>query len=1446
MKQLLVLSKLAGTLGRSLMVLAGLFAVSARAGAQALPTTPPTGYDQSGQYTAGTTTTVSYYSPSQGSNDTLYIYTPPGYTSSKKYPVIYGYPGISAGADTIFDDWCVDAGIVADNLIGQGKIQPVIIVAIDDNNGDVASDTLNVIIPYIDSHYSTYADADHRGLYGYSWGGGYTFNIGCGNLNTFHYLNPCSAAPDKNADTSLFPNNGADAQQKLKLMLIACGNADWLGLFSPSQNTHYFCVSNNIPHAWWPVNGGGHDAGTVWRPAMWNFLQMADAAGFRYPPVPRVAFSQVEAENYDSQFGGVVPESCGDTGGGQDVGTITNGCYLVYHNVNFGLGETAFNARVASASSGGNIEVRLDSTNGTLLGTCAVAGTGGWQTWTTVSCAASGATGTHDLILKFTGGSGYLFNVNWWVFNTATLPSAPAAPTSVTATAGSESVSVKWLSASSALTYNVKRSAVSGGPYVTVATMAGTNYIDTGVFAGTAYYYAVSALNAGGESANSSVISAVPTNNTPSPWLSRDIGAGGLAGSASFTNGVFTLFGCGSDIGGAADQFRLVYATNTGDCAITTRVATLDTYINSSAKAGAMIRESLNTNAMNAFIGVTAGNGVVFQYRSSTGGGTVSSAASGVAAPVWVKLARTGNTFSGYYSANGSSWTLVGSATLSMASAEYVGVGISSHEFSTLCSATLDHVTAPGWAPALTTPPSGLTATAGVEKATLKWAASSNATSYYVKRASASGGSYTNVATVTATNYTDTGLVGGSTYYYVVSAVNSLSGESANSAEVSASPTLTVPSPWKTQDIGTVGLAGGASFVNGVFTLSGAGADIWNSSDAFRFAYATNSGNFTIIARVASLQNIDAWSKAGVMIRESLDAGAANAFVAVTPGNGVTWQYRTSSGGSTANSATSGLTAPYWVKLVRNGTNITGYRSADGSTWTQQGTMTNTASLVYIGLALTSHNTSSLATATFDNVSVPGWTNSVAPSAPASLTASAGNAKAVLTWTASSGATSYNVKRSTTSGGPYSTIASSVTGTSYTDTGLTNGAAWFYVVSAVNASGESVNSPQATAQPQVVAPLGVAATPVSTNQIQVSWTAFNSSATYTVKRSTVSGGPYATIATGVAATSYLDSGLASGMVYYYVVSAVVSGVETPNSDPAAAITPMPVIGNLLHRYPLTESGGASFADAAGGQAWAGTVYNSATLSGGRLVLASASQQYASLPAGIVANQSNCAVMAWLNVSSTSAGTRLFDFGSGTGAYMYLAVHGGGSGALGFGITTNGSGAEQQITTSRTIAAGTWHMVAVSLGGGVGVLYLDGYAVGTNASLTLTPASLGVTANNYLGRSQNNDLYLDGSINEFRVYNSALSANEVKAANVLGRGQQLSSESPQLSAGFDGSNLILSWPLAGAGFGVQSRPGLDEGTWTAENAAQLQIVDGQWQVILALTNNAGPAFFRLAK
>jgi hypothetical protein len=127
-------------------------------------------------------------------------------------------------------------------------------------------------------------------------------------------------------------------------------------------------------------------------------------------------FVQTEAETIAWESG-VQTEATTDTGGGMDVTSINNGDYIKIRSVDFGAGATSFDARVASNTSGSSIELHLDSLSGTQIGTCAVSGTGGAQTWATQSCSVNSTTGVHDLFLKFTGsGSGNLFNFNWWRF----------------------------------------------------------------------------------------------------------------------------------------------------------------------------------------------------------------------------------------------------------------------------------------------------------------------------------------------------------------------------------------------------------------------------------------------------------------------------------------------------------------------------------------------------------------------------------------------------------------------------------------------------------------------------------------------------------------------------------------------------------------------------------------------------------------------------------------------------------------------------------------------------------------------------------------------------------------------------------------------------------------------------------------------------------------------
>jgi arabinoxylan arabinofuranohydrolase len=183
------------------------------------------------------------------------------------------------------------------------------------------------------------------------------------------------------------------------------------GLCDYKGNTYFFYHNGALP------GGGGfkrsvcveqlefNDDGTI--PTINMTKEGAPQIGHLNP------YDTVQAETICWESG-IETEKCSE--GGINVCDINDSDYIKIKGVDFGAGAASFEARVVSATNGGNIEIRLDSLTGTLVGTCPVSGTGDWQTWKTVSCSVSGASGVHDLYLKFTGGSERLFNFNWWRF----------------------------------------------------------------------------------------------------------------------------------------------------------------------------------------------------------------------------------------------------------------------------------------------------------------------------------------------------------------------------------------------------------------------------------------------------------------------------------------------------------------------------------------------------------------------------------------------------------------------------------------------------------------------------------------------------------------------------------------------------------------------------------------------------------------------------------------------------------------------------------------------------------------------------------------------------------------------------------------------------------------------------------------------------------------------
>ena len=176
-----------------------------------------------------------------------------------------------------------------------------------------------------------------------------------------------------------------------------------------------------------------------------------------------------------------------------------------------------------------------------------------------------------------------------------------------------------------------------------------------------------------------------------------------------------------------------------------------------------------------------------------------------------------------------------------------------------------------------------------------------------------------------------------------------------------------------TQAIGSVSNPGSLGIAAGTITMTGSGSDIWNGSDNFTYGSQLMTGDGSATVRVTSLTNTDSWAKAGLMLRAGTAANAINAFIAYTPGNGVTFQYRTVVGGGCAYTPTGSLSLPRWLRLIRTGTTVTGQHSADGVTWTTLGSTTlSLGTTANCGLALTAHNNAAVATATFTSYATTG------------------------------------------------------------------------------------------------------------------------------------------------------------------------------------------------------------------------------------------------------------------------------------------------------------------------------------------------------------------------------------------------------------------------------------------------------------------------------------------
>ena len=609
---------------------------------------------------------------------------------------------------------------------------------------------------------------------------------------------------------------------------------------------------------------------------------------------------------------------------------------------------------------------------------------------------------------------------------TVGVATTPAAPTGLTAAPGNSQVSLSWNASSSAASYNLYRGTSSGGETLVASGITGTSYTDTGRTNGDNYYYKVTAVNSAGASGFSNEATAWPQAPGGIIWVEDSTPVG--AALASDGGDAWNWSGSSpAPYSGSQDQQSTAasgehqhYFYNANQTMTVGSNDTLYAYV------------YLNPSNPPQEIMLQWNVGGSWEHRAYWGAndigwgtdGTVSRQYMGAlpATGGWIRLAVPASAVGlGGTTVSGMAFTLYGGQ------ADFDQAGVVS-------------------APAA---PSGLTATAGNGQVALNWTASSGASSYKLYRSTSSGTELLVASGVTGTSYMNIGLSNGTTYYYEVTAVNS-NGESAMSNQVSATPQAasTVSAAFVKNDAATQGTWSSAYGADG-YDISQYGASLPS------YATVNITGNANYV-----------WNGSTSDGRALQEPGSSNRLAACWySGSSFTIDVNLTDG-QTHQVA---LYALDWDSYGPRQEQINVRDAGTGQVLNSQ-TVSSFSGGQYLVWNISGH-------VQFQVTNLVGGSNAVisglffgpgsAPAAPTGLTASAGNAQVSLTWTASSGASSYNLYRSTTSGTEQLVVAG-ITGTSYTNTELTNGSTYYYEVTAVNGNGESALSNEVSATPQAV------------------------------------------------------------------------------------------------------------------------------------------------------------------------------------------------------------------------------------------------------------------------------------------------------------------------------------------------------------------------------------------
>jgi regulation of enolase protein 1 (concanavalin A-like superfamily) len=491
----------------------------------------------------------------------------------------------------------------------------------------------------------------------------------------------------------------------------------------------------------------------------------------------------------------------------------------------------------------------------------------------------------------------------------------------------------------------------------------------------------------------------------PEGFRGRDIGAPGVPGTVKFENGKFTVQGSGADLSGSDDHFQFVSKEVTGDGTIVARIVnTTGVAATGGQKNGAMIRENDTPGSPHATTYMSyRGSGAYFMWRDAQDGDAQEIAGfAPPVVPIWLRTQRVGNEFSGYVSYDGQLWIYTSTQNVTMAEKANFGIHVMSHDDGKLDTVEFDNVAVLPGVTAVT----GVQACGSDSGVLLQWNPLKGAQSYNVYRSpeglDISAAKVEQLQKVTAdsvsqASFTDNSsdLRPGARYIYVVAAVTN-GQEGARVAILAGKPgPSTPPAGFDYTVIGDnqegecrQGSTGVAVDANGVITMRSGGHDIWDDGDDFTFLHQKVSGNFRITVAMLRLPSAtSSWSKAGPMVRESVERGSRQVLFAALGLEGAVVSWRTEKDGGSASTDSVGdgraldwntardavAKGPLYLRLTRQGDTITPEYSLDGTTFQPGSAPISVSGLnaqLEVGVGHTSHDPGRISEVKFRDIKI--------------------------------------------------------------------------------------------------------------------------------------------------------------------------------------------------------------------------------------------------------------------------------------------------------------------------------------------------------------------------------------------------------------------------------------------------------------------------------------------